>query len=168
MKEIIRGIARKFGNDINADEACQFYKNMSIDLDDTEGLAAICMTGYAPDFPQRAGRGDILVAGKNFASGHLHAHFYLSLKAFGIGAVIAESMNRRFYREAINCGLAIMVCPSTKVIQNGDEIEVNLKKGEIRILKSNIQVEGESISPILFEILEKGGLEDFIRHKRGA
>jgi 3-isopropylmalate/(R)-2-methylmalate dehydratase small subunit len=163
MDVILKGTARKFGDDINADQACQFYKNMEIDLEDTERLASICMSGYDPHFYQKAKRGDIIVAGKNFASGHMHAHFYLSLKALGIGAVLAETMNRRFYREAINRGLPVMICPSTQGVHEGDEIELDLRKGEIRMLKSGLIIEGEILSPILLDILGKGGLEGYLK-----
>ena len=88
MKETIKGKAWKFGDDINADKACQLYENVGvdkIDINETEKFADFCMTGYDPEFPKKVKRGDILVAGKNFAcGGHLHAPFYLSFKAVGM------------------------------------------------------------------------------------
>jgi len=138
-----------------------------VDLRDIEALAAICMVGYDPDFPRKAQRGDILVAGKNFASGHMHAHFYLSIKAIGISAIVAESMNRRFYREAINNGIFALICPSTAAIQESDKIEVNFRTGIIRVVNSGQQIRGEILSPILLEILELGGLENYLRARCG-
>jgi len=116
MEKKLKGTAWKFGDNINADEACQFYKNMNIDLNDKNALAKICMTGYDPDFPNKAKEGDFIVGGKNFGSGHMHAHFYYSIKALGIRAVIAESVFHRLYREAINSGLPLIICPSTDPI----------------------------------------------------
>jgi 3-isopropylmalate/(R)-2-methylmalate dehydratase small subunit len=163
MEKKLKGTAWKFGDNINADEACQFYKNMNMDLNNREALAKICMTGYDPGFPNRAKEGDFIVGGKNFGSGHMHAHFYYSIKALGIRAVIAESVFHRLYREAINSGLPIIICPSTEAIQNGDPIEIDLEKGVITNKRTAEVIRSETLSPLLEEIIEQGGIDGYIK-----
>ena len=168
MEKKLRGAAWKFGDNINADQACQFYKNMSLDLNNREALAKICMTGYDPDFPNKAKEGDFIVGGRNFGSGHMHAHFYYSIKALGIRAVIAESVFHRLYREAINSGLPIIICPSTQAIQSGDAIEIDIQRGTITNRKTGQVIQSEVLSPLLEEIIEDGGIDGYIKRKLAA
>lgn len=165
MESQLKGTAWKFGDNINADEACQFYKNINIDLNSREALAKICMIGYDPDFPQKAKAGDIIVGGKNFGSGHMHAQFYYSIRALGIRAIIAESVNHRLYREAINTGLPVIICPSTIQIKSGDPIAIDVKKGTILNEKTGEVIKAEVLSPVLEAILEKGGIDGYIKFR---
>ena len=163
MEKRLKGRAWKFDDNINADEACQFYKNMNLDLNNREALAKICMTGYDPDFPNKAKEGDFIVGGKNFGSGHMHDHFYYSINALGIRAVIAESVFHRLYREAINSGLPIIICPSTTSIGNGDLIEIDVEEGKITNERTKEVIRSETLSPVLKEIIEQGGIDGYIQ-----
>ena len=165
MEKSLIGTCWKFGDNINADEACQFYKNRDIDLSDKEALAKICMTGYDPDFPNKAKKGDFIVGGKNFGCGHMHAHFYYSIKALAIRAVIAESVFHRLYREAINSGLPILIIPSSASINSGDPIEIDLAEGVITNKVAGEAINAEALSPILAEIIEQGGIDGYIRNR---
>lgn len=165
MEKKLKGTAWKFGDNINADEACQFYKNMNMDLNNREALAKICMTGYDPEFPNKAKAGDLIVGGKNFGSGHMHAHFYYSIRALGIRAVVAESVFHRLYREAVNSGLAIIICPSTQAIQSGDPVEVDTERGTMTNQKTGQVIQSEVLSPLLEEIIEAGGIDGYIKHR---
>ena len=163
MEKRLKGRAWKFADNINADEACQFYKNINLDLNNLEALAKICMVGYDHDFPNKAKEGDFIVGGKNFGSGHMHAHFYYSIKALGIRAVIAESVFHRLYREAINSGLPIIICPSTASIENGDLIEIDVAEGKITNERTKEVIRSETLSPVLKEIIELGGIDGYIQ-----
>jgi len=59
--------------------------------------------------------------------------------------VIAESFARIFLRNSINIVLPIMVCPNLDAVQDGDDIEVNLITGEIRLPDKGIQIQGEPL-----------------------
>jgi len=54
--------------------------------------------------------GEIIVAGRNFGCGSSRETAPAALKALGIGAVVAESFARIFYRNAIAIGLPAIVC----------------------------------------------------------
>ena len=49
--------------------------------------------------------GDIIVAGRNFGCGSGREQAPVALKEAGVGAVVAGSFARIFYRNAINIGL---------------------------------------------------------------
>jgi 3-isopropylmalate/(R)-2-methylmalate dehydratase small subunit len=167
MKKKLKRTAWKFGNHINGDEACQFYKNKNVSIDDEKALRKICMTGYDPDFPNKVKRGDFIVGGKNFGCGHIHAHFYHSIKAMGMAAIIAESVNPRFYREAINNGIPIILCQTTEPIKNGDVIEIDVERGMVTHEKTEEVIYTEILPPLLKEIIERGGIDNYIKFKLG-
>jgi 3-isopropylmalate/(R)-2-methylmalate dehydratase small subunit len=161
--DIIRGIAWKFGDHVHADQACQFRENKDIPLDEREALAGICMTGYDPDFPKKVRKGDFIVAGRNFGWGQLHSHFYASIKALGIGAIIVESINGRSLREAVNNGIRIILCPSTGTIESGEPIEIDTERRRIRRCQTGQTVPIEAGSPVIDEIVTKGGIDPYLR-----
>jgi len=123
------------------------------------------MTGYDPDFPNKAKRGDFIVGGKNFGCGHIHAHFYHPIKAMGMAAIIAESVNPRFYREAINIGIPIILYQTTEPIKNGDVIEIDVERGMVTHEKTEEVIYTEILPPLLKEIIERGGIDNYIKFK---
>lgn len=50
------------------------------------------------------------------------------MKIAGVGAVLAKSFARIFYRNAINIGLLAIEC-DTDAIDDGDELELDIEKG---------------------------------------
>jgi len=159
----MRGFAWKFGDHIHADQACLFHKNKHIPLDDREALAGVCMAGCDPDFPKKAGNGDFIVAGRNFGWGQLHSHFYTSIKALGIGAIIVESINDRSHREAINTGIRIILCSSTEAIQTGEPLEIDMERGTILRCRTGKVIPAGTGAPVIEEIISKGGVDPYLR-----
>jgi methanogen homoaconitase small subunit len=99
--------------------------------------------------------GDIIVAGTNFGYGSSKEQAPLALKCSGVACVIAKSFARMFFRNAINVGLPIL---ETDVdCQVGDEIEVDLLKGEVRVPEKGT-FKGNKLPDFLLEILTDGGL----------
>lgn len=69
-----------------------------------------CLETLDPTFARTVAPGDILVAGRNFGCGSSRpAH--ASLKALGLGAIIAESFGRIFFRNCISDALLVTPCP---------------------------------------------------------
>ena len=64
--------------------------------------------GVDETFAARVGEGDIIVAGENFGCGSSREHPAVGLAFAGVQAVICKSVNRIFYRSAINQGLPIL------------------------------------------------------------
>lgn len=159
------GKAWVFGHNINADAAITYSSKVSETYDMNE-LAKYCMVGYYPEFPKEAKKGDIIVAGKNFACGHLHPHFSISLRGVGIAAIIAESFSRRYYRDGLNEGMPLFEAESVlEKIHQGDEIELDFRKGNIHNLTSGVRLYANPLPEFLVDMVEAGGLIPYLKNK---
>ena len=120
------GYAHKFGDNVNTDYIISGkYKFATIDMNE---LVVHLMEDLRPNFYYEIKKGDFIVAGENFGCGSSREQAPLVIKQAGIGAVLAKSFARIFFRNAINIGLpAIEV--STDSIEEGDSLKVDLEKG---------------------------------------
>ena len=160
---VIRGKAHRFGDDINTDD---IIAARYLDSQDPGFLGSKCMESLDKGFSKRINRGDIIVAGKNFGCGSSREHAPLAIKGAGISLVIAESFARIFYRNSINTGLPILQCKEAKLIESGDEIKVDLTKGQITIINKNKTLYSERFPPFLQELIETGGLINWIKRSK--
>ncbi len=157
---IIKGKAWKFGDDISTDHIIpgRFYHLRS----NLEELTKHIFDDVSPNFAQRITRGDIIVAGKNFGLGSSREHAPLTIKLAGIDAVVAESFARIFYRNAINVGLAAIICP-VKDIDEGDELDIKVDEGLLTDITSGRDKRFPPLPDIMRQILNEGGLDNYIR-----
>ncbi|OHB71120.1 MAG: 3-isopropylmalate dehydratase small subunit [Planctomycetes bacterium RBG_16_41_13] len=155
----------KFGNNVNTDEIIPArYLNTT----DPNELAKHCMEDADPDFIKKIKPGDAIVAGENFGCGSSREHAPIAIKAAGISCVIAKSFARIFFRNAINIGLLIFECPeAAEHIKEGDEIEVDLAKSEIFDHTLNRRFTFEPFPHEMQEIIQSGGLMNFVKNKIG-
>jgi len=157
----ISGKAFIFGNNIDTD---QIYPGRYLELVEPEEIAAHCLEGANPDFAKEVSKGDIVVAGKNFGCGSSREHAAIALVHAGVGAVVAESFARIFYRNAINLGLTVLVCPEiTSKVNEGDFLEVNLEEGMVYNKTSGESIQGEKLSEYIMDILSSGGIKPLFR-----
>lgn len=154
----------KFGHDVDTDAIIPArYLNTS----DAKELARHCMEDADPSFSAKLSPGDIIVAGKNFGCGSSREHAPLAIKEAGVACVIAESFARIFYRNSINIGLPILESPeASRRLVEGDRIEVNLEKGEIRNLSSGEKYTAVPFPPFMQELIAAGGLINYVRQKK--
>ena len=83
---------------------------------------------------QMCGRGDLVIGGRNFGCGSSREQAATCLVYNGVGAVIAESFARIFYRNAINNGLLAIVCPeAARAIQGQELVSLDLKAAGSRV-----------------------------------
>ena len=76
--------------------------------------------------------------------------------------MLAKSVARIFFRNAINVGLPVLICDTDK-INDGDELEVNLETGEINNLTNKAQLNFNRIPQVMLRILDEGGLIPYIK-----
>ncbi len=155
-----RGRAWKFGDNITTDHIIpgRYYHLRS----DPEKLAEHAMEDADPDFVKKIKEGDFVVGGKNFGMGSSREHAPLVLKLNGISAVLARSFARIFYRNAINVGLPVLIV-DTDQIETGDELDVDLRTGKIKIINKNLELQAKPLPDVMIRILEDGGLVEHIR-----
>ena len=102
-------------------------------------------------------KGDFVVAGNNFGLGSSREHAPTIIKLAGVSAVLAQSFARIFYRNAINVGLPLVECNTSK-IDEGDEIEVDLAEGTVRNKTKGIELKSTPLPKAMLNILNDGGL----------
>ena len=156
-----RGIAWKFGDNINTDLIIAGkYKLRLTDLDE---LSKHALEAVKPDFATGVQKGDFVVAGRNFGCGSSREQAPLVLKHLGISAVIASSFARIFFRNAINIGLPAVECEEADEIEPGDRLEIDLTKGYIRNLSKGKAYAFKTMPPQLMKILSEGGLVNYVK-----
>jgi len=152
--------AWKFGDNINTDLITPGRYNVTTDK---SRLGEIAFIEYRPEFAKEVREGDIIVGGMNFGCGSSREHAPVALKAAGIKAVIAKSFGRIFFRNAVNIGLPIFVCPSVDEINDGDDIEIDIRAGLIRNTAQGTIIRVDPLPEFIQRIVDKGGLINFLR-----
>ena len=104
-----------------------------------------------------------IIAGKGFGYGSSREHAVLVLKVADVSFIIAESFHRIFYRNAINNGLVVIEANIRDYVEEGDIVKVDLKEGIIVIPRINETIRFKPLPKKLLEILETGGLKQFLK-----
>ena len=158
---IFEGTVHKYGRDIDTDVIIPArYLNTS----DPAELASHCMEDIDAGFVKAVKAGDIIVALENFGCGSSREHAPVAIKASGISVVVASSFARIFYRNAINTGLPIVVCPEAAAeAQAGDRLRVDLVAGTVENLTQGKQYDAEAFPPFMQELIDKGGLMEYVK-----
>ncbi|KJS88401.1 MAG: 3-isopropylmalate dehydratase [Peptococcaceae bacterium BICA1-8] len=157
----IKGNAFIFGHNIDTD---QIIPGRYLELVNPKEIAAHCMEGADPTFADRVNAGDIIVAGKNFGCGSSREHAPIALVNVGVGAVIADSFARIFYRNAVNLGLPLLICKGImEKVNEGDVLEINLKEGKVSNISTGKSFNGEQLSDYALEILSSGGIKPLFK-----
>ena len=161
MDTIARGKAWTFGDNVNTESI------MATGLDfDPEMAAKTCLSFYDPEFPDNVQKSDFVVAGENFANSSSRPAGRV-LKFLGISAVICESCARIFFRNTWNIGVPILECRGiTKIVKKGDELEVDLEKGEIKNVSTGTVAQAEKPISVLVERWKAGGMIAWINSHR--
>lgn len=128
-------------------------------------LAKHVLEDIDPKFTSRVKQGDFLVAGKNFGLGSSREHAPIVIKMSGISAILAKSVARIFFRNAINQGMPVLLCDTDKIC-DGDKLDIKLKDGIIINLTSGAKISCSKMPPLAICILKEGGLIPYIqKHK---
>jgi 3-isopropylmalate/(R)-2-methylmalate dehydratase small subunit len=152
--------AWKFGDDINTDVITPGRYTVTTDK---KQLGKIAFIEYRPEFGQKVKEGDILVAGYNFGCGSSREHSPVAIKATGVSAVVAKSFARIFFRNAINIGLPLFISEDADKIDDGDDVSIDFKTGEILNKTKGITIKVKPLPEFVLKIVEKGGLVEFLR-----
>ena len=156
---MLKGKAFKFGDDISTDHIIPGkYAYLRSNLPE---LAKHVMEDADPKFASKVKQGDFIVGGNNFGLGSSRVHAPLVIKMAGVKAILAKSVARIFFRNAINLGLPILLC-NTDDINDGDELEIELEKGIIRNMTNGKQLTFSKIPDVMLKILDEGGLLPYI------
>ena len=124
------------------------------------------MEDIDPEFVRRVRPGDIVVADENFGCGSSREHAPVSIMAAGVSCVVAASFARIFYRNALNVGLPIVVCPqAAREVRAGDRLRVDLEAGVVEDLTQDRRYEAEPFPPFMQELIRRGGLLPYVKSR---
>ncbi len=156
---MLTGRAFKFGDDISTDHIIPGkYAYLRSNLPE---LAKHVMEDADSTFAARVKEGDFIVGGNNFGLGSSREHAPLVIKMAGVKALLAKSVARIFFRNAINLGLPVLIC-NTDEIADGDILEIDLKAGLILDKTNNKSLSFGKIPEVMLHILDEGGLLPYI------
>ncbi len=154
----------KFGDNISTDLiAPGRYFHLRSDLPE---LAKHVLEDADPEFAGKVQPGDIIVGGKNFGLGSSREHAPTIIKIAGVGAVLAKSFARIFFRNSINIGLPVLVC-DTDSIDESDVLEIDLRNGVIRNITKKNEITFSPLPEVMIKILSEGGLVEHVTKNKG-
>lgn len=156
----LKGKAFKFGDDISTDHIAPgrlFHLRSNL-----PELAKHVLEDADSEFASKMNKGDFVVAGNNFGLGSSREHAPQIIKIAGVGAVLAKSFARIFYRNAINIGLLLIECDTDKIDAN-DELEINVKEGFVYNKTKDIKLEFAPLPDVMIKLLNEGGLIEHLK-----
>jgi 3-isopropylmalate/(R)-2-methylmalate dehydratase small subunit len=156
------GRAWVLDDDIDTD---QIIPSRFLVSSDPAELGEHAFSDLRPEVADSVAEGDFVVAGENFGSGSSREHAPLSLLGAGIDGVIAESFARIFYRNGINLGLPVLVCPEAGRVRESDEISVDFVEDAVVNHTRGESYGADSLPPFLQELVDAGGLETYTKRK---
>ncbi len=163
METIIKGKVIVLKDNIDTD---QIYPGRFLEIVNPQEIGTHCLSGVDENIAKNFKKGDIVVAGTNFGCGSSREHAPIALLNMGASLVLADSFARIFFRNSINLGLPLLVCKSiSKVLENGDEIEVDIAEGTVKIIKTGEILQADKIGEYAMNILEAGGIKPLFRAK---
>jgi 3-isopropylmalate/(R)-2-methylmalate dehydratase small subunit len=156
---MLTGKAFKFGDGISTDHIIPGrYAHLRSNLPE---LARHVLEDADTTFVERVKPGDFVVGGSNFGLGSSREHAPLVIKMAGVSAILAKSVARIFFRNAINLGLPVLICDTDR-INDGDELEVDLAAAKVKDLTNGAELTFGKIPDVMLTILDEGGLIPYI------
>ena len=160
--EIITGRVWKYGDNVNTDVI--FPGKYTYTITDPDQMREHALEDLDPDFRDGVKPGDVIVAGTNWGCGSSREQAVTCIKAIGVGAIIAKSFARIYYRNCLNAALPALTCPEIiDQVEHGDEIIVDLSQGQISL--GEIQFSFPPLPDSLQSMFAAGGLIPYTRQK---
>jgi 3-isopropylmalate/(R)-2-methylmalate dehydratase small subunit len=159
---LLAGRAWKFGDDIDTDA---IIPGRYLIINDPGELAVHLFEGVRPEMAKTVSIGDYVVAGENFGCGSSREHAPIAMKGAGVKAVVAKSFARIFFRNSINIGLPLFICPQVDRIADGAEIEIDMTGGVIYNKSRSESYKTTPLPDFLQEIVDAGGLVEYTRRQ---
>ncbi len=163
MQDVIRGRVWVLGENVDTDGIIS-GKYLTI-LDPAE-LRKHVFEIALPEFAPNAQPGDIVIAGRNLGSGSSREAAPAALKAAGVGAVVADSFARIFFRNCINLGVpAIEAAGVRALFEKGDTARIEMTGGRVVNERTQAEVRFPPLPAHLLDLLEVGGLVEKVRRE---
>ncbi len=150
------------GNDIDTDI---IIPTEYLALPTVDDMKKYAFSPLRPELAGKIGKGDIIVAGKNFGCGSSREQAPEIIKHLGVRCVIAKSFARIFFRNAINNGLLLIESKELRDdVEEGEVIDVTMND---KIVCGGKTYPIASLPENLMEILNAGGLVKAMQARNG-
>lgn len=163
MESRITGRVWAYGDDVNTDVI--FPGKYTYSISDRKEMALHALEDLDPGFVDNVRLGDIIVAGKNWGCGSSREQAVICLKEAGVGAIVARSFARIYFRNCINEGLPIVTCDAIDTVELGDEVTIDFEAGTVRTPGGEYSF--PPLDPSVMEILDAGGLVPHVKQRLG-
>ena len=118
----------KFGADINTD---LMLPGPLLTASEEEQRRAV-FSANRPGWVDQVRRGDIIIGSRNFGTGSSRPAAR-SLRNLGLGALIAESINGLFFRNAVSFGFLALECPGiSRAFEEAHTAEIAIDTWTVR------------------------------------
>jgi methanogen homoaconitase small subunit len=152
----------KFGRDVNTDQIVpgRFAPYMTSEAE----LRKYPFIEARPEFASTVQPGDVLIAEANFGCGSSREYAPQALKLVGVGAIIAPSFARIFYRNALNLGIPLFEA-DLSWLDDSETIELDLTNSRLNARGQSIQLPPPP--SFMRDIWNAGGIVPYYReHQR--
>jgi 3-isopropylmalate/(R)-2-methylmalate dehydratase small subunit len=161
-KMMISGRVWKYGDNVNTDVI--FPGKYTYTVSDPLEMPQHALEDLDPRFAREVEPNDIIVAGKNWGCGSSREQAVTCLKESKLGAIVAKSFGRIFYRNALNAALPALICPeAVDKIEDGERIEIDLNAGKLHSKAGVFSF--PPLPEIVMEIFDAGGLIPYTRKR---
>ena len=158
----ISGKSWKYGDDVNTDVI--YPGRYTYQLLTEQEIASHALEDLDSSFSGLVQPGDIIVGGKNWGVGSAREQAVKTLKYKGVSAIIGKSFARIYFRNCLNEGLLAIVCPNAvDAIQAGENVSIDMEKGEIYTASGMFRF--EQYPEYVKELVACGGIIPYTRQK---
>lgn len=149
-------------DNLNTDQMFAGKHTYNILSSDPSSILPHLLEDFDPQFRSNVKAGDILIAGENFGCGSSREHPAVGLAYAGISLIIVKSVNRIFFRSAINQGLTLIVNrEAAEAYRPGDNVEISFEEGKLRVGDKKLHF--EPLPEKLRLIIRNKGLINYMR-----
>lgn len=152
----IKGRVWKFGDNISTTDIqpSEMFRGTS-----NYTKRDIVFAAIRPDWKNEVKHGDCIVAGKNFGFGSQRQKANDVMKEMHIGCIVADSIARVYFRNAVAIGFPVFICPGVSAMfEEGQEIELDVVNGVVRNVTTGQMLQGIPYPPQIKQIMQGGGL----------
>ena len=148
-------------DNLNTDQMFAGNLTYSVNSSEAEKILPHLFKGFDDRFAERVQAGDIIIAGANFGCGSSREHPAVGLAYAGVKAVIAKSVNRIFYRSAVNQGLPFILLPEVvEAYHPGAGLSIDFEQGEVSVGEKTFRF--APLPEKLMRIFDAKGLVNYI------
>jgi 3-isopropylmalate/(R)-2-methylmalate dehydratase small subunit len=158
----IQGKVWKYGDNINTDVI--FPGKYTYTVSEPAEMPQYALEDLDPEFAGSVQAGDVIVGGTNWGCGSSREQAVVCLSETSLGAIIAKSFARIYYRNCLNNALPAIVCPeAVNAIENGEKVEIDLENGIIHSKAGEFNF--PPLPEAVMEIFDAGGLIPYTKQR---